>query len=260
MPGSALSAIYFHAPENIRQDTKNAPIYKALEGVTLINSAPRIPLCLQQNHSNPLHFPLSKAPSLAFSAPAWMPHGQKAKQAGEQPSPPHPSPYMPKPEQGKTSTCSQPLACCRTQRPLMHSLFPMRTTASPGAPCVSSSAGLLAPLQKHKRFPLLLILSLKGLERFGTPDRCAVGQRVEAVSLSRAGAGCAEHLPAGASVLVMREVGLMAGISGRERGKCLKERGRQLWAAPIPSPPCAALPVQTEGSPSPGCFTKNFGV
>lgn len=40
-------------------------------------------------------------------------------------------------------------------------------------------------------------------------------------SLGRAGA--MEHLPAGASVLVTREVGLMAGISGKERQKCLKD-------------------------------------
>lgn len=76
----------------------------------------------------------------------------------------------------------------------------------------------------------------------------------------QAGAGCADHLPAGASVLVTREVGLMAGISGRERGKCLKEGGPRPWAVAIPSPPWVALPFQTEGSPSPGCFTNSSGV
>ena len=49
--------------------------------------------------------------------------------------------------------------------------------------------------------------------------------RARAMGLARD----AEHLPAGASVLVTREVGLMAGISGRERERCLKERGPQLW-------------------------------
>lgn len=53
------------------------------------------------------------------------------------------------------------------------------------------------------------------------------------MSLGRAGtvgsAQDAENLPAGASVLVTREVGLMAGISGRERERCLKERSPQLW-------------------------------
>lgn len=33
-----------------------------------------------------------------------------------------------------------------------------------------------------------------------------------------------EHLPAGASVLVTREVGLMAGISEKEKERCLKEK------------------------------------
>ena len=57
--------------------------------------------------------------------------------------------------------------------------------------------------------------------------------RWDGTSLGRAGAvGLAqdtEHLPAGASVLVTREVGLMAGISGRESERCLKQRGPQLW-------------------------------
>lgn len=43
-----------------------------------------------------------------------------------------------------------------------------------------------------------------------------------------------EHLPAGASVLVTREVGLMAGISGKERQKYLKDEipssGGDNWA------------------------------
>lgn len=43
-----------------------------------------------------------------------------------------------------------------------------------------------------------------------------------------------EHLPAGASVLVTREVGLMAGISGKERERYLKDEtlssGGDNWA------------------------------
>lgn len=68
------------------------------------------------------------------------------------------------------------------------------------------------------------------------PGRGEVGSAPR--SLGRAGAMDSardmEHLPAGASVLVTREVGLMAGISGKERERYLKDEipssGGDNWA------------------------------
>lgn len=83
----------------------------------------------------------------------------------------------------------------------MHLLVPMKagTAYAPPALVLPASAALQAfgPFPETQRISTLVhsfttgnpVAGDVGLERFGTPDRCAVGQRVEAVSLSRLGPG-----------------------------------------------------------------------
>lgn len=63
----------------------------------------------------------------------------------------------------------------------------------------------------------------------GALGRREVGWDVSGRAGAVSSAQDAEHLPAGASVLVTREVGLMAGISGSESERCLREKGSPVW-------------------------------